>query len=169
MSHRQPPRKAAANIRELPNPWQNYRKRDPHPQRAHKTRRRGCASYALAFSTLLSSQGADAHHRHSFRSSPGQPSDSTGSTPRCQLSSPELCRSLVSSRPPAYRNPPDGRAAHRRTRLTQVAWTPGGFPGSGVRSRHPVRRLVSSIGPRSLSALPGLRLALRRSVSPRGM
>ena len=40
--------------------------------------------YALAFSTLLSSQGTDAHHGPALAVLPGKPFDFTRSAPSCQ-------------------------------------------------------------------------------------
>src|ERR1700761_2485133 len=48
--------------------------------------RRGFVHFhALAFSTLLSSQVADAHLRRNLRSLPGQPLNLTPELPSCQL------------------------------------------------------------------------------------
>jgi hypothetical protein len=52
-------------------------------------------SYALAFSTLLSSQETDAHHLPAFAAHPGQPSHSTLRLPYCQLRFPDCCRSFT--------------------------------------------------------------------------
>jgi hypothetical protein len=47
----------------------------------------GLCSYALAFSTLLSSQETDAHHPPAFAAHPGQPLNFTQIVPSCQLDS----------------------------------------------------------------------------------
>jgi hypothetical protein len=47
----------------------------------------GFFACALAFSTLLSSQGADAHHPRLFKSHPGQPYELTRTATGCQPSS----------------------------------------------------------------------------------
>jgi hypothetical protein len=45
----------------------------------------GLCSYALAFSTLLSSQETDAHHQPAIAAHPGQPSYCTLRLPCCQI------------------------------------------------------------------------------------
>src|ERR1700685_2044445 len=55
----------------------------------------GFFACALAFSTLLSSQGADAHHQRRFKSLPGQPYELTRTARGCQPSSGNRLTSLL--------------------------------------------------------------------------
>ena len=70
-----------------------------NPVKATPTKRRrpmtGLCSYALAFSTLLSSQETGAHHPPAFAAHPGQPSHSTLRLPCCQLRFPDCFRPLT--------------------------------------------------------------------------
>src|SRR5579859_1193360 len=96
----------------------------------------GLCAYALAFSTLLSSQGADAHRHKAFAWFGGNPL----SLPASSRAVKRLHLTLTTSQPhvpPAYPavNCPDGRTAHRRE-------FPGWPPAPGA-FRRPRSRLAA--------------------------
>src|SRR5215469_3256195 len=101
-----------------------------HPHRAREgtggALTRLCLN-ALAFSTLLSSQGTDAHHQPALAGPPGQPLNFTQSIPSCQPRLPELsglvADSLGVSRCHRPYQSPLSLANQRESRESQPVWS----------------------------------------------
>jgi hypothetical protein len=99
--------------------------------------------HALAFSTLLSSQETDAHHRRNFRSLPGQPLNLTLEFLSCQLRFRKLSGRLRSRRVGLSRHQGSASVslvATVGTRKTFGSRSLGGSPGPGPPSGVPSPR-----------------------------
>src|SRR5580698_8962507 len=92
--------------------------------------RRGLYIYnALAFSTLLSSQEADAHLRRNLRSPPGQPLNLTPEFLSCQLRFRKVAKATRRSlqTPRVTLRQPGGHCGHTRDLRKLIPWR---LPGS---------------------------------------